>query len=133
MSEYTVDYINSLIDEADRLGLARADVLHAYPMQVIVEQFNGVGPDRWPEAARDILTWLLQDVQAAVIVHDMDFHRGGSKDDFHEANKALGKNVRKIARAKYGWYKPRRWFLKELSYKLTEWTDKYGWEGWNKK
>jgi len=121
-----------LRESASNYGLDHTYVLYKYPDEVLIEQYNGIGPDRWPEALRDILSWLLEDVLEAVEIHDMDFFQGGNEEKFHEANAVLGKNVRKLARKKYPWWRPRRYFLKKLSYKLTEWTDKYGWEGWNK-
>lgn len=121
-----------LRESATKYKLEHLDVLYAYPDEVLVEQYNGVGPDRWPPEVRDIVSWLLEDVLEAVEIHDMDYHRGGDEAAFHEANEVLGRNVRDLARKKYGWWRPRRWFLNKLSYKLSEWTDKYGWEGWNK-
>lgn len=97
------------------------------------EQFNGVGPDRWPEDLRTMLSEILWDVQEAVEIHDVDYYLGGDEKAFHEANRVLGRNVRKLARKKYHWWKPRRWFLIEVSRIMEEATDKYGWEGWNKR
>lgn len=121
-----------LRESATKYKLEHLEVLYKYPDEILVEQYNGVGPDRWPDAIRDIVSWLLEDVLEAVEVHDMDYYQGGGEKEFHEANEVLGENVRRLARKKYSWWNPRRWFLKKLSYKLTEWTDKYGWEGWNK-
>lgn len=121
-----------LRESASNYGLEHTYVLYKYPDEVLLEQYNGVGPDRWPPEMRDILSWLLEDVLEAVEIHDMDYFQGGDREKFHEANAILGVNVRTLARKKYHWWHPRRWFLKEISYKLTEWTDKYGWEGWNK-
>ena len=122
-----------LKESAKKYGLLHAEVLDEYPDEILVEQYNGVGPDRWPKEARNVLSWLIRDVLEAVEVHDMDYYKGGDERAFHEANEVLGRNVRKLARKKYGWWRPRRWFLHELSYKMAEWTDKYGWEGWNKR
>lgn len=121
-----------LRESATKYKLEHLDVLYSYPDEILVDQYNGVGPDRWPHEVRDIVSWLLEDVLEAVEIHDMDYYRGGDRAKFFEANAVLGKNVRRLARRKYSWWNPRRWFLKKLSHKLTEWTDKYGWEGWNK-
>lgn len=121
-----------LRESATKYKLEHVDVLYAYPDETLIEQYNGVGPDRWPAEVRDIISWLLEDVLEAVEIHDMDYYQGGSEDQFHEANEVLGENVRTLAKKKYSWWSPRRWFLKKLSYKLTEWTDRYGWEGWTK-
>lgn len=121
-----------LIESAERYGLRHAEVLSMYTVDEIDREFNGVGPDRWPAELRDILSWLLQDVQEAILVHDMDYCMGGTESEYHESNEVLGWNVRRLARKKYGWWRPRRWFLVKLSYKMAELTDRYGWEGWNK-
>ena len=113
-------------------GLEHSDVLSRFDERQLAELYNGVGPDRWPTILRGVLSWLLEDVLESVLIHDADYVVGGDEDAFHEANEVLGANVRTLAKKKYGWWRPRRYFLKKLSYKLTEWTDEYGWEGWNK-
>lgn len=122
-----------LRESAARNSLEHCDVLYKVTDEELREQFNGVGPDRWPKEIRNILSGILWDVLEAVEIHDVDYYIGGDRDEFHEANLVLGKNVRKLARRKYRWWKPRRWFLVELSYRMTELTERYGWEGWNKK
>lgn len=124
--------ILNLIESAEKHSLKHVEILSEYSIECIENEFNGVGPDRWPSELRDILSWLLQDVQEAVIIHDMDYYRGGTRAEYNEANEVLGWNVRRLAKRKYGWWRPRRWFLVKLSYKMTELTNKYGWEGWNK-
>jgi hypothetical protein len=121
-----------LKESAIRYDLLHIEVFDKVTDEEVIEQYNGVGPDRWSDELRDILSWLLEDVLEAVEVHDLDYYIGGTEEQFHEANYVLGKNVRLLAKKKYGWWRPRRWFLKKLSYKLAEWTDKYGWEGWTK-
>ena len=117
---------------AKRLGLKHASVLDEYPDEIIVEQYNGVGPDRWSKQLRWFVTYLLADVLEAVIIHDMDFYKGGDKQTYHEANQTLTDNIKTVARTKYRWWRPRRWFLCKLSGFIGEWTDEFGWEGWNK-
>lgn len=121
-----------LRESAKKYGLKHLPVLYKYCDAVLIAQYNGVGPDRWPPIIRDVLSWALEDVLEAVLTHDMDYYQGGDEKAFHEANEVLGDNVRTLAKKKYGWWRPRRYLLKKISYKLTEWTDKYGWEGWHK-
>ena len=122
-----------LRDSAVRHSLDHWPQLYKLSDEELQRQFNGVGPDRWPEDLRLMLSEILEDVLEAVEVHDADYAIGGTEEDFHEANKILGKNVRRLARKKYPWWKPRRLFLIEVSYIMTDVTDKYGWEGWNKR
>ena len=117
---------------AKKLGLRHVSVLDRYSDEVIIDQYNGVGPDRWSRQLRWFVTYLLKDVLEAVLVHDMDYHQGGDKQAYHDANSTLSYNIRTIAKAKYRWWRPRRWFLCRLSWFIGEWTDEFGWEGWNK-
>ena len=122
-----------LRESAVKYSLEHWSQLYRLTDEELREQFNGVGPDRWPEEFRLVLSDVLEDVLEAVEIHDVDYYLGGDEKAFHEANRILGRNVRKLARRKYGWWKPRRWFLIEVSKVMTELTDKYGWEGWNKR
>lgn len=117
---------------AKKLGLRRVDTLDKVSDETMEEEFNGVGPDSWPALLRDILSYVLEDVLEAVLVHDMDYVVGGDEAEFHDSNKALEDNVRLIAKKKYHFWNARRYFLRELAPKLREWTDDYGWPGWNK-
>ena len=123
--------VENLIKMAFFYQLSHREVLEEYTLDEIRAEYNGFGPDRWPHEVRDVLSWLLQDILEAVLVHDMDFVKGGDEKAFHEANKALERNMKKLARKKHGIFSLRRYFLLFLAPKIRELADLYGQEGWN--
>lgn len=129
---YGMPTVAELIKNAEKYRLKHREVLSEFTYEEICDEYNGFGPDRWSQELRDIASWIFQDVLEAVIVHDMDYVKGGTREQFLEANAALAKNVRRLARKKYGWWKARRYFLYVSSVKMEQLTNKFGWEGWNK-
>lgn len=123
--------IMDLVKSAKELGLDGADVFDKYDEETLREQYNGVGPDRFPAYIRYILSALLRDDLEAVAVHDMKYYEGGTIDDFHAVNQALKDNTRLIAKKKFKWYQIRRWKLYLVANVLKEATDTYGLPGWN--
>jgi len=123
--------VEDLARLAFKYRLEHRNVLEEYTFDEIRSEYNGFGPDRWPSEVRDILSWLLQDILEAVLVHDMDFVKGGDENAFHEANAVLERNIRRLARKKHGIFSLRRYFLLFLAPKIRELSDLYGQEGWN--
>lgn len=59
---------------------------------------NGVGPDRWPRAARAVLSWLLRPLDASSAPHDWEYSLPQkSYAAFTMANIRLGVNACKEA------------------------------------
>ena len=129
---YGIPDVAELISRAEKYKLKHREVLNEFTYEQICDEFNGVGPDRWSQELRDILSWVFQDVLEAVMVHDMDYVKGGTHEEFLEANAVLAKNVRRLARKKYHWWQARRYFLYVSSVKMEQLTNEFGWEGWNK-
>ena len=125
--------IMDLVKSAKDLGLIGAEVFDEYDEKTLREQYNGVGPDRFPAYIRYILSTLLREDLEAVAVHDMKYYKGGTVDEFHATNQALKDNTRLIAKKKFKWYQTRRWKLYMVANVLKEATDKYGLEGWRLK
>lgn len=122
-----------LKDDAIRLGLDGIEIFNEFTDEEIEKAFNYIGPDRFPEKLRLALSYLHRVVLPAVLIHDLDYTKGGTKTEFHQANKRLKKNMKKCVRANrkdYTWVgyqfaKVRIW----AAYRLCE---KYGYEGWPK-
>lgn len=64
---------------------------------------NGIGPDRWPEDIREVVTGFLALYAEAAVVHDWEFvhpENDGSLDRWREANERFESNCRKLIRHK---------------------------------
>ena len=122
--------IMCLVESAKKLELIGADVFDEYSEEILREQYNGVGPDRFPAYIRYILSNLLRDDLEAVAIHDMKYYKGGTLEEFHAVNQQLKDNTRIIARKKFAWWQWRRWKLYLVANVLKDATDKYGLPGW---
>jgi hypothetical protein len=122
--------IFTLVASAKKMNLDGCDVFDEFTDKELEEQYNGVGPDRFAKWIRDTLSYLLWDCLEGVAIHDMDYYKGGTLDEFHEANRRLKINTRKIARKKFKWYQIKRWKLYMVAPVLQRMTEKYGLEGW---
>lgn len=123
--------IFTLVASAKKMNLDGCNVFNEFTDKELEEQYNGVGPDRFPAYIRDVLSYLLWDCLEGVAIHDLDYCKGGTIGEFHEANARLKRNTRKIARIKFKWYEFRRWKLYIVAPILQRATEKYGLEGWN--
>lgn len=130
--EYGMPTVVDLVNRANEYRLKHREVLLEFTYEQLCEGYNGIGPDRWSQELRDIASWIFQDILEAVIIHDMDYVKGGTREQFFEANAVLAKNVRRLARKKYHWWEARRYFLYVSSVKMEQLTNKFGWEGWHK-
>ncbi len=73
------------------------------PLEAIRASSNGIGPDRWPEPIRKVVTGFLDTFAEAAIVHDWEFgplENDGTLERWHEANARFEVNCRKLIRHK---------------------------------
>lgn len=132
-SRFTIDLtaVLAACNSAKSLNLVHSELFDAITLQAIESRYCKPGIDTWTNVSRQILMWLLHDIIEALILYDMEGFVGGSHTSFTQANKALATNIEIIARKKYGWWHPRRYFLLKLAPKLQQLADEYGWESWN--
>ena len=123
--------VDELISEARKYKLIGNEIFDEFSHDELVEQYNGVGPDRFPGIVRNLLSYLISPALPAVIIHDLKYYKGGNFDDFRRSNLELKKNARILAKKKYKWYHIGRWRLWAVARLLQKFTDKYGLAGWN--
>ena len=120
--------------EAIRLRLDGIEVFRKLTDEEKEREWNGIGPDRFPELLRMMLSNLHRCVLPAACIHDFDYVVGGTKNDFHEANRRMKKNMKiclKSSRDEFsflGYHMAR--FRIHLAFRLVE---KYGWFGWKER
>ena len=114
-------------------GLEGCEVFKLLDDETKEKEWNGLGPDRLPKKIRDFLDTMHKEVLPAACIHDFRFVIGGSKNDFHEANKELKRNMYKCVRANRREFSLVGYWIArvriQLAYLLCE---KYGYEGWHK-
>lgn len=78
--------------------------------------YNGVGPDRWPENVRRLLTGLAALYAPAVMIHDVEFKESdGTVSSFLDTVEHFKANVKIIQRAEYPFW---TWAMLRPSYRV---------------
>ena len=125
--------IEELTELCEAAELEGREILAKYTPEALAEIYNGIGPDRFPKILRDALSALHPTLLPCALIHDVQYHIGGTYEDFTVANKMFGENGRKMAYWRYGWYDPRRYLVANKARVFAELCQAFGWEGYNKK
>lgn len=105
-----------LLDEAKALGLDGVERAASLDYGRLCAIYNGTGPEWLPSAFREILDVIARDILPAVLIHDVDYALGsGGAKDFREANLRLARNGITCAKARYAWYRIRRYRVMRLA------------------
>lgn len=129
---FSVDEIEAFIQQSEEYDLEGRAVLHLFSIDKIRKEFNGIGPDRMGKTYRKILTFLGHRYLSATMIHDMDYVKGGTKKDFHESNKRLKRNLKKILSHLFSRWNPWYW-VERLSIQIIyDICEDVGWEGFHK-
>lgn len=124
--------VDSLIETARRKKLEHNEILDRYTSCQISEIYNGIGPDRFPETLRKFLSSLHPSLLPVALIHDLEYHEGGSKTAFHESNNRFYRNGKTMAFANYSWYDLRRYLVWNKARQFANLCDLFGWDGWTK-
>lgn len=125
--------ISELMKLCKAADLEGYGVLELFNEEALSEIYNGIGPDRFPKILRDALSALHPTLLPCALIHDVQYHIGGTYEDFTIANKMFGDNGKKMAYYRYGWYDPRRYLVAHKAQIFAELCQAFGWQGYNKK
>lgn len=93
-----------------RYDLSGYEFCRQFPNSVLAEDFNGIGPEWFPEKLREFIDALEDDLLPAAFVHDVRWsHSDGTLLAFSASNEELRENCKRIAFGKYSWWDPRRY------------------------
>ena len=115
-----------------QMNLKGKEIVKDFSISEIEAIYNGIGPDRFPEWLRIIITDVNNLLQPAAVIHDVRFDIGGTKEDFHAANREFYENCLTIITAAYPWYDPRRYKWKFRAWRYYRYCEDFGWEGYHK-
>ena len=113
--------------------LAGRSILTRYSLEEIQKIYNGIGPDRFPDWLREIITLANGLFEPAAMIHDLRYHVGGTKADFTQANDEFRKNCYTLVKAAYAWYDPRRYKWLFRAWRYAGYCQEFGWEGYHKR
>ena len=136
----SLDTLKELIFKARNLQLEHVEILDKYSITQVSEIYNGIGPDRFPAIIRKALNKLHPTLLVVALIHDLEYHEGGTREQFTESNDRFYRNGKTAAFAAYSWYDPRRYLVYDPRRYLV-WNKArqfrnlcqlFGWEGWKK-
>ena len=124
-------HVEELLMQANILNLYGAEEIIDIPLAELVRVYNGCGPEWLPSAAREKLTEYFAIFEPAFIIHDWRFSRSdGTRCRFNFANFELEQNLRRIAKAKYGFFNWRRYRALAAAKIIAEACSRYGWSAY---
>ena len=125
--------IKELKRQAEEFQLENREILGKYTMTELASIYNGIGPDRFPEVLRTALDKLNPSLRPVAFIHDIQYHVGGTKEDFTAANTLFKVNGKRMAFATYGWYDPRRYLVWNTARRFGNLCELFGLKGYNLK
>lgn len=125
--------VEDLITQALVLNLYGVENLCDLDAEEIARFYNGCGPAWLPDAARKKLTEYFAIFAPAFMLHDCRFEfSDNTRCGFNAANTELEYNLRKIAKAKYGFLNWRRYRALAAAEVLVAACERFGYSAWVK-
>lgn len=128
----SLDTLKELIFKARNLQLEHVEILDKYSITQVESIYNGIGPDRFPAIIRKALNKLHPTLLVVALIHDLEYHEGGTREQFTESNDRFYRNGKTAAFAAYSWYDPRRYLVWNKARQFRNLCQLFGWEGWKK-
>ena len=125
--------LTELISIAKQNNLEGTDILSGFTLQELTSIYNGLGPDRFPDWLREIITEASGLFEPAALIHDLRYHVGGTREDFTAANDEFRENCYTMVDAVYAWYDPFRYIWRFRAWRYAGYCQEFGWEGYTKK
>lgn len=124
-------HVEELLMQANILHLYGAEEIIDIPLAELARVYNGCGPEWLPSAAREKLTEYFAIFEPAFMIHDWRFScSDGTRCRFNFANFELEQNLRRIAKAKYGFFNWRRYRALAAAKIIAEACSRYGWSAY---
>ena len=133
MGVYKIKHIQMLMKKVSSNELEGREILDKYSVCQIAEIYNGIGPDRFPDWLRELITDTAGIFEPAALIHDVRYQIGGTKKDFTSANEEFQRNCYKLVKNEYGWYNPIRYALLNKARRWANYCEFFGLDGYNLK
>lgn len=123
--------VRRLLSACAHYRLDGTALVASMPIAFLVQAYNGIGPDWAPEIVRDAYTALHADFEPAAFIHDTDTELSdGTHEKFVEANERFLTNCTIIAKSKYAWYNPVRYWRLHQARSMYRLLVLFGWTAW---
>lgn len=89
---------------------------------------NGIGAEWMPDWMRDAISGMNPTLVLAADIHDIRYELGGTEEERQKADDEILENGIKLADYRYGWYDPRRYWVRKQMRKFHAILCEFG--GW---
>ena len=124
--------ISQILTKVRQNNLTGREILDDFTREELKAIYNGIGPDRFPDWLRAIVTEANGLFEPAALIHDVRFYIGGTREDFSVANAEFKKNCYTLVYAAYSWYNPRRYKWQFRAWRYYHYCEDFGWDGFHK-
>ena len=118
-----------LIAVCRKYELEGREILSGFTLEQLAHIYNGIGPDRFPDWMREIVTEASSLFEPAALIHDVRYHIGGTIEDFTEANSEFRANCYTLIEDRFPWYDPRRYKWYFRAWRYAGYCQEFGWKG----
>jgi hypothetical protein len=122
--------VEELINKARAYKLDNVEIIDKFTLTEAQRVYNGVGPDSFPAELRDALSDVNIACLPAVLIHDLEYVTGGTKDEFAASNRRLKVNMRKCVKENYSIFNPFYWWYWFEARVFSKLCQKFGFSGW---
>lgn len=133
MHRKKIDKIRSLVDACTECEFVVSPNFYDANYADLAEVYNGCGPDWMSEKLREKLTDYYSFFEPAFLEHDFSFSISDKTEkSFHQSNKRLLINCKKLTSKKYSWFKNpvMKYRRYRQSYTLYYACEAMAWEAW---
>ena len=120
--------LRELLDVAESAGLDCPADFRRAGIDDLAVYCNGIGADWMPDWLREAISGLNPTLVLAADIHDIRYALGGTESERKAADDEMLENGLKLANYRYGWYDPRRYWVRKQMRKFHAILREFG--GW---
>ncbi|MCR5414550.1 MAG: hypothetical protein K6F50_07485 [Kiritimatiellae bacterium] len=107
------------------------EILEKFTDGELAATYNGIGPEAFPDWLRKCIDALHPSLEPVAFIHDIEW----SQEDkspflFAESNERFKRNGCKVAKAKFGWWRPRRYIVMNQARRFGNVCGIFGFSAW---
>lgn len=115
----------------EKYGLEGREILDKFTNAQLQTVFNGIGPEAFPDWLRSVFDFLHPSLEAVAFIHDAEWELSdGTKESFKASNERFKRNGYKVAKAEFGWWRPRRYVVMNQARRFGNICQAFGWSAW---
>ena len=123
--------VKELLALCEKFDLEGREILSRHTNTELASMYNGIGPDSFPQWLRAVLDALHPSLAPVAFIHDVEWSGSdGTKESFTASNERFKRNGYAVAKALFGWWRPRRYLVMNDARRFGNICQSFGWDAW---